>query len=324
MKIEYISLFISFVIHAVILIVLYIIDTDRIQMYHQLEIHIQPIISMPQTESNSIDEIHTDMFPDQSIGPHDNTKANLYSFNYHLLDSLYQPASPFSEPPAILNPKEWQQFLFEALKKEYFLSEINLPAKKDSQLTITSLQELDLLQSEYDPVDGFGREHLDNVHPFPSIDKIVSLIREQLNKNNPPQFDFIPSEIQLNIIKLLCNRENATQLELYSMISPNQPITIEMLNQDLDLLTDKAFLTREKVSPEQIFNLFGIPIEMSRKNQLNPVYRYDLNINKQKLIAYLQSKYFLLEQELQTDPSDSSTIITNMKTLQEKIFILIN
>ena len=107
MKSVYVSLFISFAIHSVILIVLLIMDADRIPTHHQLEINIQSTISTSQTESKPNDQIHTDIFPEKTIDSHDNTEVNLFPFDYHfLMDSLYRPVFPSPESSAILNQKE--------------------------------------------------------------------------------------------------------------------------------------------------------------------------------------------------------------------------
>ncbi|MBN2030922.1 hypothetical protein JW824_11845 [bacterium] len=321
MKNIYVSLLISFVIHSIILIVLFIIDTDRIPIRPQLEINIQPTISTSQTKSKSPDQIHTDIFPEKTIASHANTKVNLYPFDYHfLLDSLHKSISLSSDTSATLNQKNWDQFLMDKWKKEYLLSEINLPPKNDSQLTAFSMNKLNIFQTDHDDVGGTA----DGGQPLLILEKIVSFLKQQMDKKYPPQFNFVPSETQLNIISILSSRENATQLEIYSLLSSKPPITNEILNKDLDLLTYKGFLTREKISPQQIFDFFGIPIEMSHKNQLNSVYRYNLNIKEQELISYLQSRLYLLEEKLQTDPPDSSVIISKINTLQQKIFSLIH
>ncbi len=320
MKISSLSLIISSIIHLIIFIILFITYRDRISSDHPLQINIAypSLISQPEIEFPL--QIQADDFLKKSGDPQqDNKQVNIFRFDYRfLMDSLYKSANPPSDTSAVLNQKEKDQFLTELLKKEYFLSEINLPAENDSQMTAFSMNKLHILQTEHDALGNTSG----GVQPLLILEKMISFLQQQMDKENPPQLNFIPSETQLNIISILSDNDDATQLEIYSFLSSRPSVTMEILNKELDLLTYKGFLTRKKISPQLIFNFFGTPIEMSRKNQLNPIYRYTLNIKKQDLLSYLQSKYFLLGEELQVNPSDSSAIISEMNTLQEKIFLL--
>ena len=318
------SLLISFAIHFILLIILFRINKGQLPVHNQLQIDILSPASIHLPEIRAPVHILTDDLTENLSDPESHSKINLITFDYHfLLDSLYGLISPLSDTSVILNQRDWEQFLSTELKKEYFLSGIRLPSRIDSQLTAFSIQNPDLFQYEHDGINGTTEKTIDDVQPIFSIEKIVAFIRQQLNKKNPPQFNFTPSETQLDIISILSHKNNATQLEIYSFLPSRLSITAEGLDQELDLLTDKGFLVRKKVSPEQIFNFFGILIEMSRKNRLNPVYPYELNINKQELLSYLQSTLSLLKDKLQTHPSDSTAMASEKNSLQQKILMLL-
>jgi hypothetical protein len=129
-------------------------------------------------------------------------------------------------------------------------------------------------------------------------------------EKNKVQFDFLPTETHVQAMAALYKKGKATQKDLYLELDPSIPITAELFNRDLDLLVQKGFMTRKKISPENIFGIatpFGvIPIEMSRKNKLNPVYQYKCQVDRAKLLAFLQSNQFLLKEKMKkASPADS-------------------
>jgi hypothetical protein len=125
----------------------------------------------------------------------------------------------------------------------------------------------------------------------------------------------------------LYKKGKATQTDLYLALDPSIPMTAATLNRQLDFLVEKGLVTRKKISPE---NLFGIAtplgvigIEMSRKNRLNPVYEYKSQVDREKLLAYLQSNEFLLHERLKkTAAKDSAAVQRLIRRCEREMGIL--
>lgn len=103
------------------------------------------------------------------------------------------------------------------------------------------------------------------------------------------KFDFIPTPSQIHILDHLFRANQATQIELYASADSCNQWTYQQFQGCMDALFDKGWISREKISPEQIFNFFGLPIEMSLRNKKNPLYQYKPNISRQVLIRYIES-----------------------------------
>jgi len=121
-------------------------------------------------------------------------------------------------------------------------------------------------------------------------------------EKNPVRLDFLPNETHVQVMAALYEKGKATQKDLYLALDPSIPMTAAILDGQLDFLVEKGLVTRKKISPENLLGIatpFGmIPIEMSRKNRLNPVYEYKIQVGREKLLAYLQSNEFLLHERL--------------------------
>jgi hypothetical protein len=132
-------------------------------------------------------------------------------------------------------------------------------------------------------------------------------------ERNQTKFDFLPSEAQIHALTALYRKPKATQNDLYLELDPSTPTTVVLFNRELDALVAKGFVSRKKVSPENLFVIGlpfgGIPIEMSRKNRLNPVYEYKSMVPKGTLMAFLQSTEFFLHERLAAAaPADTAWI----------------
>jgi hypothetical protein len=132
-------------------------------------------------------------------------------------------------------------------------------------------------------------------------------------EKNAVQFDFLPDETQIQAMSTLYKKGKATQKDLYLDLDRSIPMTAALFDKQLELLVEKGFVTRKKISPENLFGIatpFGvIPIEMSRKNKLNPVYEYKNQVDREKLLAFLQSNEFLLREKLRkAAPKDTAMV----------------
>lgn len=229
-----------------------------------------------------------------------------------------------SDTSSIFSQEGWKKFVTKRVKKQYFLSQETQHSQEDSNLLIFSLGELENPVPRSNEISDLIDKRNQGVKPLMlPLGTFSKLSENKSKKQISPQFDFIPTEAQIQALSLLYKKKKATQLDIYSALDTTLPITAEGLNQNLNVLVKKGFLLQKKISPANTFSFFGIPIEMSRKNRLNPVYLYQPKVSRTKIMTYLQSRLYLLKEKLRSVPTDSSTIIPKIQDLQEKIQILI-
>jgi hypothetical protein len=146
-------------------------------------------------------------------------------------------------------------------------------------------------------------------------------------EKNPVRFDFLPDETHVQVMAALYQKGKATQKDLYLDLDPSIPMTAALFDKQLEFLVEKGFVSRKKISPENLFGIatpFGvIPIEMSRKNKLNPVYEYKNQVDRQKLLAFLQSNEFLLRERLKkAAPRDTAMVQKLIRRCEKGMGIL--
>jgi hypothetical protein len=140
---------------------------------------------------------------------------------------------------------------------------------------------------------------------------------------NPVQFDFIPSEAQLQSLNQLFDKGEASQLELYPNLTLSKQITAEDFDESLDMLVKKGFVSRKKISPQNILYVQSIPIELSPKNHRNPVFSYRVNVKRIHMITYLQATLQQYREKQILSAADSTELQTQIEDLNSKIQILI-
>jgi hypothetical protein len=121
-------------------------------------------------------------------------------------------------------------------------------------------------------------------------------------EKNPVRFDFMPTEVQVRAMASVYRKKKATQKDLYLDLDPGRPMTASLFNRELDFLVSKGFLTRKKISPQNLLMLVtpvgAVPVEMSRLNRLNSVFEYKAQVDRSKLLAYMQSQETRLRDRL--------------------------
>ncbi len=121
-------------------------------------------------------------------------------------------------------------------------------------------------------------------------------------EKNAVRFDFMPSEVQVRAMASVYRKEKPTQKDLYLDLDAGGPMTASIFNRELEFLVSKGFLTRKKISPQNLLMLVtpvgAVPVEMSRLNRLNPVYEYKAQVDRSRLLAYLQSHQTRLRDRL--------------------------
>ena len=278
----------------------------------------EEIVPRPET----LDESET--HPDVSIQPDSRPEGPSDIPDYAaLFDSLYDSARLSADSSSLYNQDAWKQFVLKKVKEQYFSSIHPVPFPEDSNVLAFSLEGWEYPLSQGDEVADKIYQRNTGVTPLPSLLGLLSkIIPKKSDKEPDPQFDFIPTETQIRAMDVLYTKKKATQLEIYPMLDTSQPITAEGLNRQLEVLINKGFLSRKKISPEYHFVLFGTPVEISSKNRKNQLYLYESNVNKKKLLDFLQAQLYLNQDELRAHPADSLTIMSRIHSFQQKIQIL--
>ena len=291
-----IPLIISLLVHLLLVGVVVIRRADERKRDHQIHLILSPETPVPPDPGTTTREHQ----PPQPVSPDDPNRAEAIS---HSPD----PLTP-SQPPSVRLSISETNRLRREVRKQTFLS-----AERPS-----SLQE-DLTQRILWSSPSTSNKTEGNHALWPSVN--------QPTTENPSRFDFIPTETQLQIMATLYKKQKATQLDIYANFAPANPLTAEQLDQNLDYLVKKGFLSRRKISPQNIFGLVTplgtIPIEMSRKNRLNPVYVYEPTVDQLNLVTYLQTRLYLLQEKRVPTPEDSLTLIPEIRSLQQKIQMLV-
>ena len=236
----------------------------------------------------------------------------LYTLYFRHMDSL-----------SSTDRESWKTFVRERLT-EAVIDSLKLTASfRDSLKFEYSPEHVDIPVRAKDDIAEYIRRRNEGMSPY----FLPPAVPSSGEKEIPPQFNFLPTEDQIHAMAELFKKNSGTQLELYSTLDTALPITAEMMDRNLDMLVEKGFVTRKKISPQNIFviatPLFAFPIEMSRKNRLNPLYLYKPKVEKSKLLAYLQSRLFTMEDRLRESPADSSHLHPRIQQLQRMILTLI-
>jgi hypothetical protein len=225
---------------------------------------------------------------------------------------------------SVYRQKAWQTFVSEKRKEQEFMSFDFESSPPDSHPLPFLPDEIECPLPLRDEVTEMMKKRNDGIGVLPSVSDLISnAIQQEASKDIPPQFNFIPTKIQVHAIRVLKEHRKSTQIDIYALLDPALPVTAETLNKNLEILVDKGFLSRKKISPQHAFNFFGIPIEMSARNRKNPVYVYELKISEKTLVDFLQAQLTLAGDRLRTHPTDSVRIRSRMESLQQKIHILI-
>ncbi|MDM7926776.1 MAG: hypothetical protein QUS35_12240 [bacterium] len=146
-------------------------------------------------------------------------------------------------------------------------------------------------------------------------------------EKNPVRFDFMPSEVHVRAMASVYRKENPTQKDLYLDLDAGRPMTAALFNRELDFLVSKGFLTRKKISPENplmvVTPIGAVPVEMSRLNRLNPVYEYKAQVDRSRLLAYLQSHQTRLRDRLvHAEAEDSAAVARSLAECERSMAAL--
>ena len=141
---------------------------------------------------------------------------------------------------------------------------------------------------------------------------------EHKEKVHKTDYQYVPSVSQCRILTLLDSLIETDQTDLYLRFNQKNSITMESFLTEIDQLYKKGFVKRKKISPQQLFSFFGVPIETSAKNRRNPVYSFHIQVDPSIVKRYLESQLDKLSQKKIFSTSDSIQI----RELQKKLIIL--
>jgi len=107
----------------------------------------------------------------------------------------------------------------------------------------------------------------------------------------------IPTRSELDILEILWAKEDVQDTTIYSCLDTVMNITMMDLNQLLERMTKKGFVSRKIVSPRNEFNAFGVLIEMSPQNRRNRVYEYHTLVDRELMRSFIDANAFLFKQD---------------------------
>jgi len=100
-----------------------------------------------------------------------------------------------------------------------------------------------------------------------------------------------PSLTEISVLNQLWKSGSKRDYELFVNLDTTLKITLQDLNQILSHMTQKGWLSREKVSPENLFTIAtpvgAMQIEMSKLNRKNPVFEYQPRVRKYEVLTAL-------------------------------------
>lgn len=131
------------------------------------------------------------------------------------------------------------------------------------------------------------------------VKAIPNLGTSKKSIHKKPKIIIMPTLTEINILKTLWDKNNATQNMIYVELDTSIRLTAEDLDMHLEDMFLKGWITRKKISPENVFQVMtpvgSIDIEMSQLNRKNLVYAYRALATRSDVFKYLDSKLFLFD-----------------------------
>ena len=295
MKHRSLFLFISAVIHGLLILIFYLFVHTKSPAEHQVRL----LFEIEKTPQPVIENESSTSIPPSASDRRTAVESTI----------LHEILKPFS----------WNTLVYREKKKaEEFISKPSNKTPAEAPIPLwKDVQFEPLTVPRTDPVaDQLKKQEMGNV--LLAAPRTEMATREKIS----PQFDFIPTEAQVLSMQQLYEKGDVTQMELYPSLRLSCPITAEDYNKSLKMLVEKGFVTRKKISPQNILYVMGVPVELSSRNRRNPIYLYKANVNKNKIINYLQAKSQQLKDLNESFSGDSSKIRIMIEDLERSVQIL--
>ncbi|MGH7599033.1 MAG: hypothetical protein ACREOI_21975 [bacterium] len=220
------------------------------------------------------------------------------------------------------------------LRRQRFIENIFIqnPSLYDSTLLFFRLQQksaLRLSQSELRSlsprVDHIGERLRREQTGTPSLFNVGNLIgagmkylAEKLGGAKPQPLAVIPSELEIDVMKVLWQKQEATGSAIYAQVDSAQLTAID-LQRVLDAMTERGLLDRRQISPRHEFTILGtFAIEESKLNRKNREYLYRPQITRQTMLTFLDATAFA--QRL-SSPTNHSAIAAHLHKLMSRLAV---
>ncbi len=129
--------------------------------------------------------------------------------------------------------------------------------------------------------------------------------------------DFVPSDLELDVLSALWDEPMQTDLELYQSLTPRWRITAEMLQKMLARMAGEGLVARKQISPQNLFTIilpFGVfYVEESSLNRKNRVFIYRPTVRRKEVLSILMQKL----QESGKDRAQNKSLREKLKHLLE-------
>ncbi|MBN1466039.1 hypothetical protein JXA02_09770 [candidate division KSB1 bacterium] len=261
-----------------------------------------PVAPEPVVSANAMDTAYVDTTKNFdrltffSHSPRLSFQRSLHEIEMDSLDSLA------NRPPTMLpfdSAKNWQQF------------------------NVTPGPYADRVQR------GIEQQNLGQPRPLvltEALNEAAHSLSDLLNKDRdekPVRLDFVPSEVELDVLQIVWENDSATDIDIYAALDSSVRITAVDLNRTLEKLDQKGILRRSLVSPRNEFTLPLGKIEMSATNRRNRVYQYESRIDVSEVLRYLQAVLYETENR-PANVANDTTRARFINGLKAKIMKLID
>ncbi|MCI0698052.1 hypothetical protein L0337_39370 [candidate division KSB1 bacterium] len=144
----------------------------------------------------------------------------------------------------------------------------------------------------------------------------MKYLAQKLGGAKPQPLAVIPSELEIDVMKVLWQKQEATGSAIYAQIDSAQLTAVD-LKHVLDAMTERGLLERRQISPRHEFTILGtFTIEESRLNRKNREYLYRPQITRQTMLTFLDATAFA--QRLAA-PTNHSAIAGHLHKLMSRM-----
>ncbi len=218
------------------------------------------------------------------------------------------------------------------LRRQRFIENIFIqnPSLYDDSTLFFRLQQnsaLSLSQSELRSLspraDNIGERLRREETEAPSLFSVGNLIgagmkylAQKLGGAKPQPLAVIPSELEIDVMKVLWQKQEATGSAIYAQIDSAQLTAVD-LQRVLDAMTERGLLERRLISPRHEFTILGtFTIEENKLNRKNREYIYRPQVTRQTMLTFLDATAFA--QRL-ASPTNHSAIAAHLHKLMSRL-----
>ena len=159
------------------------------------------------------------------------------------------------------------------------------------------------------------------------VTTVPNMTASNKSKHKKIKFTSVPTFTEVNILKTLWKKERVTQNAIYSNLDTTIKITAEDLDLVLSRMVDKGWITRKKISPQNIFKFMtpvgAVDVEMSELNRKNPVYEYTAFITRDHVLKFLDSRVYSYNSKKSESTASDSPQAAERDSLLAKLVLLL-